>query len=59
MGGASRRRIPSIRPETFFCAVFETFVKSPRSLVYTSVVKGYIRVEACQAAEALFDRAVS
>ena len=33
MGGASRREILSIKPETFFCAVFETSVKSPRSLL--------------------------
>ena len=32
MGGASRREILSIKPETFLCAVFETVFKSPRSL---------------------------
>ena len=51
MGGVSRRRILSIRPETFFCAVFETSVKSPRSHICTRVVKVYTTVEACQAVE--------
>src|SRR3712207_8318439 len=51
MGGVSRRRILSIRPETFFCAVLETSVKSPRSHICTSVVKVYTTVEACQAAK--------
>ncbi len=32
MGGVSKRAILSIKPETFFCAVFETSLKSPRSL---------------------------
>jgi hypothetical protein len=32
IGGASRREILSIKPETFLCAVFETVFKSPRSL---------------------------
>jgi hypothetical protein len=28
MGGASRREILSIKPETFFCAMFETLFNS-------------------------------
>ena len=32
IGGASRREILSIKPETLLCAVFETVFKSPRSL---------------------------
>jgi hypothetical protein len=31
MGGASRREILSIKPETFLCTVFEIFLNSPRS----------------------------
>jgi hypothetical protein len=32
MGGVSRRAILSIKPETFFRAVSETSLKTPRSL---------------------------
>ena len=45
MGGVSRRAILSIKPETFFRAVFETSLKVPRSLS-RRCVKGYILVEA-------------
>ena len=55
MGGVSRREILSIRPETFFCAVFETSVKSPRSLA-CKFVQVYTTVEGCQAAHGPFSR---
>jgi hypothetical protein len=45
MGGVSRRAILSIKPETFFRAVFETWLKIPRSLS-RKCVKGYTPVEA-------------
>ena len=45
MGGASRRAILSIKPETFFRAVSETSLKIPRSLS-RKCVKGYTLVEA-------------
>jgi hypothetical protein len=44
MGGVSRRAILSIKPETFFRAVFETSLKSPRSLA-CKCVKGYTLLE--------------
>jgi hypothetical protein len=44
MGGVSRRAILSIKPETFFRAVSETSLKSPRSLA-CKCMKGYIPVE--------------
>ncbi len=44
MGGVSRRAILSIKPETFFRAVFETSLKSPRSLA-CKCVKGYTPLE--------------
>ena len=40
MGGVSRRAILSIKPETFFRAVLETSLKSPRSLA-CKFVQGY------------------
>ena len=49
MGGVSRREILSIKPETFFCAVFETSLKVPRSLS-RKCVQVYITVEGCQGA---------
>src|SRR5215211_2104930 len=49
MGGASRREILSIKPETFFCAVFETSLNVPHSLV--SRVKGDTMVEGCQGSQ--------
>ena len=45
MGGVSRRAILSIKPETFFRAVFGTSLKIPRSLS-RKCVKGYTLVEA-------------
>jgi hypothetical protein len=50
MGGASRREILSIKPETFFCAVFETAVKKFSLVRFTSRLKGDIPVEGCQGA---------
>ena len=50
MGGASRREILSIKPETFFCAVFETAVKNPSLVCLTSRMKGGTKVEGCQGA---------
>ncbi len=44
MGGVSRRAILSIKPETFFRAVFETSLKSPRSLA-CKCVQGYTPLE--------------
>ncbi len=44
MGGVSRRAILSIKPETFFRAVSETSLKTPRSLA-CKCVKGYTLVE--------------
>jgi hypothetical protein len=44
MGGVSRRAILSIKPETFFRAVSETSLKTPRSLA-SKCVKGYTLVE--------------
>ena len=44
MGGVSRRAILSIKPETFFRAVFETSLKSPRSLA-CKCVQVYIPLE--------------
>ncbi len=44
MGGVSRRAILSIKPETFFRAVFETSLKVPRSLA-CKCVKGMTPVE--------------
>src|ERR687896_2510513 len=55
MGGVSRREILSIRPETFFCAVFETSVKSRRSLA-CKFVQVCTTVEGCQAAHSAFSR---
>src|SRR5918997_690952 len=53
MGGVSRRAILSIKPETFFRAVFETSLKSPRSLA-CKCVQGYTKVEGCQGAHSPF-----
>ena len=53
MGGVSRRAILSIRPETFFRAVFETSLKSPRSLLACKCVQVYIPLEGCQGTEHL------
>jgi hypothetical protein len=55
MGGVSRREILSIKPETFFCADFETSLKVPRSLS-RKCVQGYTKVEGCQAAYSFFSR---
>jgi hypothetical protein len=53
MGGVSRREILSIKPETFFCAAFETSLKSPRSLACKSV-QVYTTVKTCQVAHSSF-----
>jgi hypothetical protein len=53
MGGVSRRAILSIKPETFFRAVFETSLKSSRSLA-CKCVQGYTQVEGCQGAHSSF-----
>jgi hypothetical protein len=50
MGGASRREILSIKPETFFCAVSETSLKAFLTHSTASGVKGYTMVEGCQGA---------
>jgi hypothetical protein len=55
MGGVSRREILSIKPETFFCAVFETSVTSSRSLA-CKFMQVYTTVEGCQAAHSPFSR---
>jgi hypothetical protein len=55
MGGVSRREILSIKPETFFCAVFETSLKAPRSLS-RKCVQGYTTVGGCQGAHSPFLR---
>ena len=49
MGGVSRREILSMRPEIFFFrAVSETSLNVPRSSAF-ECVKGYTKVEGCQA----------
>ena len=50
MGGASRREILSIKPESFFCAVFETSLKAFLTHSLVSKVKGDTTVEGCQGA---------
>jgi hypothetical protein len=54
MGGASRREILSIKPETFFCAVFETAVKKTSLVRFASDTKGDTPVEGCQGAHSYF-----